>query len=349
VKRIARLVALFCTLAGTVSARDLEIFFIDVEGGQATLIVTPSGQTLLVDAGYGPRAGRGGDTTIIGRDPDRILAAARSAGVERIDYLLITHFHNDHVGGVPDLASKIPIGTFIDYGMPLGTDRMATNGFRAYEPVRDQAREHLQPQPGDRLPLKGLSVDIVSAAGELLAKPMPGAGHTNPSCKGLEDFPEDGTENFRSIGMVLQFGAFRFADLGDLSGNTLEQVACPRNLVGEVSVYLVAHHGNYDSNVPALVAALRPQAAVMNNGAIKGGDPESLKTLRAQPEMDLWQLHQSRNDGADNAPDEFIANVDEGTTSFWLKLTAKEDGSFQLINTRTGFVKTYKARPVLSN
>jgi len=349
VKRIAWLVALFCTLAGTVSARDLEFFFIDVEGGQATLIVTPSGQTLLIDAGYGPRAGRGGDLTITGRDPDRILTAARSAGVERIDYLLITHFHNDHVGGVPDLASKIPIGTFIDYGMPLGTDRMATNGFRAYEPVRDQASGHLQPQPGDRLPLKGLTVDIVSAAGELLTKPMPGAGQTNPACKWLEDFAEDGTENFRSIGMVLQFGAFRFADLGDLSGNTLEKAACPRNLLGEVSVYLVAHHGNYDSNVPALVAALRPQAAVMNNGVIKGGDPESFKTLRAQPEMDLWQLHQSRNPGADNAPDQFIANVDEGTTSFWLKLTAKEDGSFQLINTRTGFVKIYKPRPVLSN
>ena len=348
-KRIGCLVALFCTLAGTVSARDLEIFFIDVEGGQSTLIVTPSGQTLLIDAGYGPRAGRGGDLTITGRDPDRILAAARAAGIERIDYLLITHFHNDHVGGVPDLASKIPIGTFIDYGMPLGSDRMATNGFRAYEPVRDQASVHLQPRPGDRLPLSGLTVDIVSAAGELVAKPLSGAGRVNQACKGLEDFAEDGTENFRSIGMVLQFGAFRFADLGDLSGNTLEKLVCPQNLVGEVSVYLVAHHGNYDSNVPALIAAFRPQAAVMNNGAFKGGDPESFKTLRAEPEMDLWQLHESRNDGAQNAPDPFIANVDEGTTSFWLKLTAKEDGSFQLINSRTGFVKNYKPRPVPSN
>jgi beta-lactamase superfamily II metal-dependent hydrolase len=351
-QRVTLIVPLLLTLAAPALARDLEIFFIDVEGGQSTLIVTPAGQTLLIDAGYGPRAGRGGDPAIpniTGRDPDRILAAARAAGVDRIDYLLITHFHNDHVGGVPDLASKIPIGTFIDYGMPLGTDRMATNGFRAYEPVRDHASEHLQPQPGDRLPLRGITVDIVSAAGELMTTPLAGAGQVNGACAGLEDFPEDGTENFRSIGMVLKFGAFRFVDLGDLSGNTLGKLVCPANLVGEVSVYLVAHHGNYDSNVPALVAAFRPQAAVMNNGAFKGGDPESFKTLRAQPEMDLWQLHESRHEGAQNSPDPFIANVDDGTTGYWLKLTAKEDGSFEVLNSRTGFVKKYWPKPIHSN
>src|SRR5687768_14833030 len=148
-ERMLRVVAAavaMLALAGSASARDLEIFFIDVEGGQATLIVTPAGQTLLIDAGYGPRAGRAGGPNIVGRDPDRILAAAREAGITRIDYLLITHFHNDHVGGVPDLAAKIPIGTFIDYGLPLGTDRMAANGFRAYEPVRD-AHDRLEPKP----------------------------------------------------------------------------------------------------------------------------------------------------------------------------------------------------------
>lgn len=346
-RRVTLIVPLLFMLAGSASARNLEIVFIDVEGGQATLIVTPAGQTLLIDAGYGPRAGRGGGPNITGRDPDRIIAAARAAGVDRIDYLLITHFHNDHVGGVPDLASKIHIGTFIDYGMPLGTDRMATNGFRAYEPVRDRASGHLQPQPGDHLPLKGIRVDIVSAAGELLTKPLPGAGQANPACAGLENFPEDGTENFRSIGMVLNFGAFRFADLGDLSGNTLVKLVCPTNLVGEVSAYLVAHHGNYDSNVPALVAGLHPQAAIMNNGAIKGGDPESFKTLRTQPALDLWQLHESRNKGAQNAPDAFLANVDDGITAYWIKLTAHHDGSFELLNSRTGFVKKY--RPIRSH
>jgi competence protein ComEC len=341
--RAALIALVILMLAAPASARDLEIFFIDVEGGQATLIVTPAGQTLLIDAGYGPRAGRAGGPNIVGRDPDRILAAAREAGIARIDYLLITHFHNDHVGGVPDLAAKIPIGTFIDYGLPLGSDRMATNGFRAYEPVRD-AHDHLEPKPGDRLPLKGVEVDIVSSAGVLLSSPLPGAGDANPACASLEDHVEDGTENFRSIGLRLRFGDFRFVALGDLSGDTLGQIVCPANLLGEASVYLVAHHGNYDSNVPALLTALRPQAAIMNNGAFKGGAPESFATLLGQPEMDLWQLHASLNPRSRNAPDAFIANVDEGTTAHWIKLTAKDDGSFELVNDRTGFARKYESR-----
>ena len=274
-------------LAGSAAARDLEIFVIDVEGGQATLIVTPAGQTLLIDAGYGPRVGRGGgDPTITGRDADRILAAARAAGVERIDYLLITHFHNDHVGGVPELAAKIPILRFLDYGMPLGSDRMATNGFRAYAPVRDE-HEHFEPHPGDRIPLKGLDVEVVSASGVLLSTPLAGAGQHSEGCDSLENHAEDGTENFRSIGIRLQMGDFRFIDLGDLSGNTLGELACPINLLGRASVYLVPHHGNYDSNVPALVRALGPQAAVMNNGAFKGGD--RTRSPRSRPSR-TWIL-----------------------------------------------------------
>jgi hypothetical protein len=217
---------------------------------------------------------------------------------------------------------------------------MATNGFRVYEPVRGE-NLHLEPGPGDRLPLEGIDVDIVSAAGIMLSKPLPGGGQPNSACATLEDQPDDGTENFRSIGMRLQFGAFRFVDLGDLSGNTLGQMVCPINLLGEASVYLVAHHGNYDSNVPAVLTALRPRAAIMNNGPTKGGAPDSFRTLLAQPEMDLWQLHESRNRGAQNAADAFIANVDEGVTAYWIKVTASDDGSFEVLNSRTGFLKRY--------
>ena len=329
--RITTIVFLLLVLAAPASARNLEIFFIDVEGGQSTLVVTPAGQSLLIDAGY---AGRDA------RDAERILAAAREAHIDHIDYLLITHFHNDHVGGVAELADRIPILRFVDYGSPLGTDRMATNGFRVYEPVRGE-NIHLEPQPGDRLPLEGIEADIVSAAGVLLSKPLSGGGQATAECATLEDQVEDGTENFRSIGLRIQLGAFRFVDLGDLSGNTLGQMVCPVNLLGHASVYLVAHHGNYDSNVPAIVAALGPQAAIMNNGPTKGGAPDSFKTLRAHRGMDLWQLHESRNKGADNAPDAFIANVDDGATSYWIKLTAHDDGSFELLNSRTGFVKKY--------
>jgi competence protein ComEC len=329
------LAVLTLVLLGSASAKTLDIFFIDVEGGESTLIVTAAGESLLIDAGY---AGRGG------RDPARIVAAAREARVDHIDYLLITHFHPDHAGGVPELAALIPIGTFMDYGEPLGTDRMTIGVFRNYEPVRSQ-HPHLRLKPGDRLPLKGVDADIVSAAGMVLSKPLPGGGQKNTACATLEDQPDDGTENFRSIGLRLRFGRFRFIDLGDLSGNTLGAIVCPTNLLGMASLYLVPHHGNFDSNVPAVIAALRPRVAIMNNGTTKGGAPEAFATLHRQPGLeDLWQLHASRNQGADNSADSFIANVDEGQSSYSIKMTADRDGNFTLVNGRTGFSKTYLAK-----
>jgi competence protein ComEC len=193
---------LIVLLAHTASARGLDIVFIDVEGGQATLIVTPAGESLLIDAGY---TGRGG------RDADRILAAVRDAGVTRIDYLVVTHFHNDHVGGVPDLAARIPIGTFVDYGAPLGTplgaDRLSGRPFEAYEPTRATGR-HLVVRPGDRLPLQGVDVTVISSGGALVDASPLGTDTENPACGGIEDQSPDGTENYRSVGIVVRFGAF---------------------------------------------------------------------------------------------------------------------------------------------
>ena len=334
--RVAATMVLIAMLSGLVSAaRTLEVFFIDVEGGQATLILTPAGQSLLIDAGYG---GRGG------RDPARILAAAREARINRIDYLLVTHFHPDHAGGVAELAAAIPIGTFIDYGEPMGTDRMATGAFRAYEAVRSKGLR-LQPKPGDRLSLKGIEADVVSTGGTLLSKPLSGGGQMTAPCPAADNQAADGTENFRSVGVRLRFGAFTFVDVGDLGGNTLAGLVCPTNLLGEASVYLIPHHGDADSNVPAVLKALRPRVAIMNNGVIKGGAPEVFRTLRAQQGLeDLWQLHASQNRGADNSPDPFIANVDDGTTGYWIKLTASKNGSFSVVNGRTGFTKTYSRR-----
>jgi beta-lactamase superfamily II metal-dependent hydrolase len=317
-------------------ARSLEIYFIDVEGGESTLIVTPAGESMLVDAGY---AGRDG------RDPDRIIAAATDAGLKKIDYLLITHFHPDHAGGVADLASRISIGTFIDYGEPLGTpygaDRMATRTFEPYEVVRAE-HQRLRPEPGDHLPLKGVEAVVVSAGGDMLPQPLPGAGQQNAACANVEDQPPDGTENYRSLGVLLQLGAFRFLDLGDLSDNTLATLVCPRNLVGRTSVYLVAHHGDYDTNLPAVYAAIRPRVAVMNNGVVKGGSPDAFRTLHSLHGLeDLWQLHASRNAGAQNSPDDFIANTDGTGDGNWIKLSASDDGSFRVVNSRTGFARNY--------
>jgi beta-lactamase superfamily II metal-dependent hydrolase len=330
------------------AAHDLIIYFIDVEGGQSTLLVTPSGESLLIDTGYAMRGQRGAPPpppgATIGRDAGRILDTIKAAGLERIDYLLITHFHSDHAGAVPEVAAHVPIGTFIDYGDPLGTDRLTTSSFRAYEPVRAAAAHHLIPQPGERLPLEGLDARVISAGGTLISNPI-GTGERNPACVDVEDHVEDGTENYRSIGVLFTYGAFRFLDVGDLSGNTLTRLACPTDLIGRVSAYLISHHGDYDTSIPSLYAALRPQAAVMNNGPNRGGAAAAFTAVHHTPGIDLWQLHRSRFTDDGNAPDEFVANVDDGTeTAFALTLTASKDGTFRISNPRTHFTKRYPRR-----
>jgi competence protein ComEC len=339
------ILVLFLYVLHVAAAGGLSIRFIDVEGGQATLLVTPAGESILIDTGYAMRGQRGApppppDATI-GRDAGRILDTLREAGLTRIDYLLITHFHSDHAGGVPEVASHVPIGTFIDYGDPLGSDRLTTSSFRAYEPVRAAAARHMVARAGDRLPFRGLNAQVVSAGGTLIDTPL-GSDGTNPACVDVEDHVEDGTENYRSVGVLFTYGAFTFLDLGDLSGNTLTRLACPRNMLGHVSVYLIAHHGDYDTSVPSLYRALRPRAAIMNNGPARGGAPAAFTAVRSEPSTDLWQLHTARSPEAVNAPDTFIANVDDGTrTAFPLTLTASADGSFEITNPRTGYTKRY--------
>jgi competence protein ComEC len=316
-------------------AKTLNVYFIDVEGGQSTLIVTPAGESLLIDAGW---------DGFNGRDAKRIVAAAHDAGLTQIDYLLITHFHGDHDGGVPALARLIPIKTFVDDGTPIEKGAKILDPFDAYARVRGK-NPHLQPKPGDRLPLTGIDVDFVSARAATLGKALSGAGQPNAACASFERRANDFTENARSIGVRVQFGRFRFVDLGDLVWNKLGQLVCPDNLIGEADVYLVAHHGNANSAVPALVAALHPRVAIMNNGETKGGEPENFATLHGVSGLeDLWQLHRSANKGVENAPDAFIANLDE-RTGHPITLTANEDGSFTVTNGRTGFVKRYEARP----
>jgi len=278
----------------------------------------------------------------VGGDEKVEMVDARVPHRPHHDFFVATHLHNDHVGGLPELAEQVRIGTIVDYGEPLGIDRMANNAIRSYKPVRD-AHDALQVKPGDRLPLTGLRVDVVSAGGALIDTPLPGGGEPTPACDRAEDQPEDGTENYRSVGLMFEHGAFRFLAIGDLSGNTLTRIVCPTNKLGAVSAYLVAHHGDYDSNVAALYAALRPRVAVMNNGPSKGGSPDAFRTLHALPDLeDLWQLHASRV--APNAPDDFVANFDNTTDGHWIRLSAQEDGSFSVTNGRSGFTKSY-ARP----
>jgi beta-lactamase superfamily II metal-dependent hydrolase len=317
-------------------AAGLEIYFVDVEGGQATLIVSPSGQSMLVDAGWPSKWGP---------SAERIMAAAKLAGVKQIDYMVLTHYHLDHVGGVPELAAKIPIVTYVDHGPNTETDKMARDLEAAYNQVVAKAK-HLVVKPGDRIPIEGLEVTVVAANGAAITSPLPGGGQANGACVDVKPLEADPTENARSVGFILRYGKFRFADLGDLTWNKELALMCPVNLLGTVDVFLVSHHGMDISNSPALVDALHPIAAIMNNGARKGGAPKAWTVVRNSPGLeDLWQLHYSLAGGEkQNSPEMYIANPETGGAcqGHWLKLVANSDGSFTITNSRNGHTKAYR-------
>jgi competence protein ComEC len=321
--------------AGLAAAKPLEIFFIDVEGGQSTLIVSPSGQSLLVDTGW-----RGFD----GRDAERIVQAAKAAGVKQINYLLITHYHRDHVGGVPQLAARMKILNFVDHGPNMEDSKVTKEDYSDYVKTI-QRGEHMVAKPGDMIPIKDLKVEVLAAAGEVLKTPLAGAGQPNEFCAASPARQDDATENARSLGVLITFGSFRFLDLGDLTWNKELALMCPNNPIGTVDVYLTSHHGLNQSGSPALVKAVHPRVAIMNNGARKGGSPDAWQIVKDSPGLDdLWQLHYAMEGGQEhNAPDSFIANVDEHCQGSYLKLTAESNGSFTVFNSRNKFQKVYKA------
>jgi competence protein ComEC len=316
------------------SRKTLDVYFVDVEGGQATLVVSPSGQSMLIDAGW---------SGFNGRDADRIAAAAKQAGVSRIDYMVVTHYHRDHVGGVPELAAKMPVGTFVDYGENREGGN-AAEVFAAYEPVRAKGR-HIVAKPGDALPIKGIEARVVSSGGALVTSAVGGTAAPNPLCKDFKPRDPDPTENARSLGTIIKYGAFRMLDLGDLTWNKEHDLACPGNLIGTFDVYLTTHHGMNMSGPAVLVHAIRPRVVVMNNGATKGGTSEALQVIRAAPGLeDLWQLHYATKASAtENASEPFIANMDE-STSHWIKLSVSSDGSFAVTNGRNGHSRSYRPR-----
>jgi beta-lactamase superfamily II metal-dependent hydrolase len=342
----------------------LDIYFIDTEGGQATLLVTPAGQSMLIDTGYAGTPGTAAPPTPPNpapppgtpqalppaRDADRIVAAMKQAGINVLDFVVITHYHGDHVGGAADLAARVPIRHFYDHGpytVELQPNRAA--GFNSYKLVRDRARA-IVPRPGDRLPLDGIDVHFVSASGELLRSPMTGvagAGTANPFCKGgVLKTPDPTPENQESLGLVVKFGAFRLLNLGDLTWNQEQRLVCPNNLLGTVDVFHTTRHGDPNSGAPQLVHALGARVAVMNNGERKGGAPEYWKVVRSAPGLeDFWQLHRSLAGGdAHNSPDAYLANVSETDHGHFLRMSVRPDGSFSMTNGRTGFVKEYAAR-----
>ena len=322
--------------AQTKPDKTLDMYFIDTEGGQSTLFVSPSGETMLVDAGW---------PGFNGRDAERIVAAAKRAGVTRIDYLLVTHYHADHVGGVPQLAARIPVRNFIDHGPSVEHGQGADELFAAYTHTREAGR-HILARPGEKIPIRGLDVEIVTAAGDEISSPLADAGAPNPDCAATPLREADPSENARSVGTLITFGKFRMIDLGDLTWNKEYGLVCPNNKIGTVDVYLSTHHGMNLSGGPEIVHALRPRVAVMNNGATKGGSREAWQAIHSSPGIeDIWQLHYAVAGGdANNAPQRFIANPGgdaKQDRGYFIELSAESKGGFSVTNSRTGETKTY--------
>jgi competence protein ComEC len=331
----------FCALAaGSAPAQQpgkLLIYSIDVEGGQSTLLVGPAGGSLLVDTGWPDSDGR---------DSKRIEAAMKDAGIAKIDHVLITHFHVDHVGGVPNLVSHVNVGEFIDHGEDREQSADTKRDYAAYlKTIQGHPRRIVH--PGDTINIPGLDVLVVTADGEHIAS-VPGVKpEPNPYCASEPHWDLDTTENPRSSGILVRFGKFRFLDLGDLTKAKEIPLVCPQNILGRVDLYLVNHHGFNLSNSRAFVDAIHPRVAIMNNGAHKAGSPEAWQTVHESPGLeDLYMAHTAEDsDAAHNSAEALIANpIGSSVDGAYFKVVASRDGSFSVTNTRTAVTKSYPTK-----
>jgi competence protein ComEC len=349
--------------AGAQTRTALDIYVIDVEGGNATLLVPPSGESLLVDTGnVAPNAAI--------RDAERILAATRDARLTQIDHLIVTHWHGDHFGGLAELAKRIPIRHFIDHGANVQPAPAADEFLAKVYPELYAKARHTVVKPGDRISVAGLDVRVVTAAGETIKAALPGAGAANPYCASFKP-GENNAEDPMSVGVHIRFGKFRTVHLGDLTRNKEFELMCPNNRIGAVDLLLGLHHGQATSNSEVMVHATHPRVAIMNNGTRKGGEPETMRVLHTSPGLeDLWQMHFSQLSGQEyTVPSIFIANMLDDPLAampvapiaapapgadappppahngpaYWIKVSAQTDGTFTVTNTRNGFSKTYRA------
>jgi competence protein ComEC len=318
--------------------KPLQIYFIDVEGGQATLFVSPEGNSLLVDTGW-----PGHD----GRDANRILAAAKDANISKIDFVLLTHFHEDHAGGVPQLAARIPIGALLDHGenrehSDAATEQIWQDYLKA---VEANHLRRIQPEVGSTLAIGSLQADFVSSDGITLPQPLTGAGQANPTCAKSKQAPADKTENLRSLGTLFTFGKLRILDLGDLTADKEWELMCPINKLGLIDIYIVSHHGWSQSGSTVFLNGIAPRVAIMDNGAKKGGSPSSWDIIEKSPRLEqLWQVHYSEEGGdTHNVSAPFLANTQGPDSANYLKISAWPDGSFDVFNLRTKLTKHYAA------
>src|SRR5579864_1409446 len=351
------LFTLLLTAAGLLNAqsKNLDIYWIDVEGGASTLIVSPSGESMLIDTGW----------TVGDRDAKRIYAAMQQAGLKKIDYLLISHFHADHVGGLAALTKMIPIGRFFDHGDAIEKENQEWLDIYLAASVGKRTIV----KPGDEIPLKGARVLVVSSDQKLLAKPVNGGG-PNPLCADAEQKAPLSPENQRTVGVLLSYGKFKYLNLVDLDWSKEIELACPVNKLGAVTLYQTSRHGAFDgAGAPALLGAIRPQVVVVNNGPRKGmgqvdntvqsiTPPDARTTpyeknaylrLAKIPGIEgIWQEHRSLLDPEPNHNTSLnmIANLEDSAEckGNWIMASVSRDGKFTVTNSRNGLTKTYAAR-----
>jgi beta-lactamase superfamily II metal-dependent hydrolase len=319
---------------------DLQIYFVDVEGGQATLFVTPDKHSLLVDTGWPGNNGR---------DADRIIAATKLAGINRIDYVLLTHYHDDHSGGVPQLVERIPVGTFLDHGENIDTKPggATIKIWDAYQKVLATGKyKRISAKPGDVFPIGNMKATVISSDGNVIDHNLPGGGHKNPHCDVVENKPNDRSENSHSLGILINFGKLKILDLGDLTWEKERLFMCPDNRIGTVDLLVVSHHGFRPSSSHALIDGIQPRVAIMDNAATKGGNIPVLDTIRQSPKLEtLWQLHYSEEGGAEhNTAAEYIANPQGPDEGNYIVVKASPKGSFTVFNSGNKQSKSYAAR-----
>ena len=337
--------AALLTLGVSAQKGSLRSAAIDVEGGQATLFVSPTGQSLLIDTGWDKNNGR---------DADRIVAAAKAMGLSRIDTVLLTHYHDDHIGGIPQLVERFPVGQFLDHGERISSDPNDTSYLERYRHILATGKyKHAVIKAGQTLPTPGFDAVAISSNGVVMSGSIATNKTPNPLCANVTQPATDTQENGQSLGIMIRFAGLKIVDAGDLTSDREYALMCPMNKLGKVDLLIVSHHGVDWSSSPVFIDSIAPRVAIMDNGDHKGGSTSVIDTLRHSPRMEaLYQLHLAPPAGSPNpgktpqqgpehnVPDAFLANT-AGIDGKNVVVSIAADGTMSVTNQRTGMTKQF--------